>query len=253
MPSKATPIKTGADILIVEDSSTQALLLKRLLEKTGYTAQVADNGIEAMARLEGYRPDLIISDVVMPEMDGFEFCKKVKSGKNSKTIPIILLTELSEPDNIVRGLECGADNFVTKPYDEEALLSRIQYILVNQQIRMNPMTSVGLEIFFDGKKHFINSDRIQILDLLFSSYEEVFRQKREAERINQQLREALDTIETLEGIIPICANCKKIRDDQGFWNQVESYIQNHSKAEFSHGICPECARELYPELYRKNK
>lgn len=253
MTSKATPIRTGADILILEDSSIQALQLKRLLEKAGYTVQVADNGIEALAQLEGYRPDLIISDVIMPEMDGFEFCKRVKSGENSKTIPIILLTTLSEPDNIVRGLGCGADNFVTKPYDEGVLLSRIQYILVNQQLRMNPMTSVGIEIFFGGKKHFINSDRIQILDLLFSTYEEVFRQKHEVKKINQKLRAALDAVKTLEGILPICAGCKKIRDDQGYWNQVEDYIGKHSTAEFSHGICPECTGELYPEFYKENK
>jgi K+-sensing histidine kinase KdpD len=65
-----------------------------------------------------------------------------------------------------------------------------------------------------------------------------------------ELREALSRIRTLSGLLPICASCKRIRDDQGYWNQLEAYIQEHSEVEFSHGICPECARKLYPELYQ---
>ena len=71
----------------------------------------------------------------------------------------------------------------------------------------------------------------------------------ERERLVAELREALDKIKTLRGLIPICASCKKIRDDKGYWNQVESYVSEHSLAEFSHGICPDCAKKLYPEYY----
>jgi hypothetical protein len=69
----------------------------------------------------------------------------------------------------------------------------------------------------------------------------------------QQLAESLQKIKKLSGLLPICANCKKVRDDKGYWNQIESYIRNHSEAEFSHGICPECAKELYPEIYKKDE
>ncbi|MHB9097760.1 MAG: response regulator [Syntrophales bacterium] len=67
----------------------------------------------------------------------------------------------------------------------------------------------------------------------------------------EELHRALDQIKTLRGIVPICSNCKKIRDDQGYWNQVEVYVRDHTEAEFSHSICPECRKELYPELARK--
>jgi len=110
---------------------------------------------------------------------------------------------------------------------------------------------MGVEVFFAGKRYFINSDRMQILDLLFSTYQNSLQQKRELERKNKELKEALDTINTLHGIIPICSNCKKIRDDKGSWSQIEAYIGKHSEAQFSHGICPECARKLYPEFYKE--
>jgi len=64
----------------------------------------------------------------------------------------------------------------------------------------------------------------------------------------EELRQALDQIKTLRGIVPICANCKKIRDDRGYWNQVEAYVCDHTEAEFSHDICPECMKKLYPEF-----
>ena len=193
-------------------------------------------------------PALIISDILMPEMDGYELSQKVKARDELKDIPIILLTQLTEPEDIVRGLGCGADNFITKPYDRELLLSRIRYVLVNQEIRKDRVMEMGIEVFFAGKKHFINSDRIQILDLLFSTYENAVQQKRDLEQINKELKEALETIKKLEGILPICAKCKKIRDDKGNWIQMEKYIRDRSEARFSHSICPECAKKLYPDF-----
>lgn len=67
----------------------------------------------------------------------------------------------------------------------------------------------------------------------------------------KRLQEALDNIKTLSGLLPICSSCKKIRDDTGYWNQIETYVRDHSDADFSHSICPECARKLYPEIYEK--
>jgi DNA-binding response OmpR family regulator len=74
----------------------------------------------------------------------------------------------------------------------------------------------------------------------------------EKERLIHELQEALAKVKLLSGFLPICASCKKIRDDKGYWNQIEAYISKHSEAEFSHGICPDCAKKLYPELYEKN-
>jgi two-component system cell cycle response regulator len=242
--------KKNANILIVEDSPTQALQLQSLLEENDFEVSIAYNGAEGLSCLKEEKPDLVVSDIVMPEMDGYELCRKIKEDDDLKSIPVLLLTQLTEPEDIIKGLDAGADNFVTKPYDPKLLLSQIEYILVNRTMRTSPRTEMGVEVFFAGKKYFINSDRMQILDLLFSTYQNSLQQKRELERKNKELKEALDTINTLHGILPICANCKKIRDDKGSWSQIEAYITKHSEAQFSHGICPECAKKLYPEFVK---
>jgi AmiR/NasT family two-component response regulator len=77
-----------------------------------------------------------------------------------------------------------------------------------------------------------------------------FKEMMELRRINAELKEALCTVKTLSGMIPICANCKKVRDDKGCWHQIEEYIRNHSEVEFSHGVCPDCSRQLYPEFVK---
>ena len=240
----------SAEILIVEDSPTQAIRLQHLLEESGYKVSVATSGADALACLKEEPCHLVVSDIVMPGMDGYELCGKIKNNKDLRHIPVLLLTQLSEPEDIVKGLECGADNFVTKPYDPELLFSQVEYILVNRTLRSRVRSEMGIEVIFGGEKHFINSNRMQILDLLFSTYENSLRQKRELERVNKELKEAADTINTLQGIIPICANCKQIRDDKGAWSQVEAYVTEHSEAQFSHSICPECAKELYPEFVK---
>ena len=248
-----TPTKESnesADILIVEDSPTQTIRLQYLLEESGYKVSTATNGADALACLKGRAFHLVVSDIVMPGMDGYELCREIKKNEDLGHIPVLLLTQLSEPEDIVKGLESGADNFVTKPYDPNLLLSQVEYILVNRTLRSRVRSEMGIEVIFGGEKHFINSDRIQILDLLFSTYENSLQQKRELERLNGELKEALDTIKTLHGIIPICSSCKKIRDDKGSWSQIEAYISKHSEAQFSHGICPECAKKLYPEFVK---
>lgn len=108
---------------------------------------------------------------------------------------------------------------------------------------------MGLEVFFADRRHFITSDRIQILDLLFSTYESALQKARELERANRRLQEALETIKTLEGILPICANCRKIRDESGQWQSLERYIGERSNAVFNHGLCPDCARRLYRKYF----
>lgn len=194
-----TMTSRNISVLIVEDSLTQALKLQYFLEQNGYRVSITPNGPEAIVLLTtGDLPDIIISDVVMPGMDGFEMCTIIKSDKRFKHIPILLLTNLSEPDDIIKGLECNADQFITKPYDEQFLLSRIQYILINEKIRNETTTDMGIQIFFAGKRHKINSNRIQILDLLLSTYENVLHKKKELEQANKELQTAIGTIEQLE-------------------------------------------------------
>ncbi len=249
MQNNSPTFEDDVHILVVEDSVTQAVQLQSLLERNGYHVTMATDGAEALSLMEKMHPTLVISDILMPGMDGYELCRRIKKDAGTKDIPVILVTQLSEPEDILKGLECGADNFITKPYEEDFLLSRIQYILINRRLRTKVRTDMGLEVFFANRRHFITSDRIQILDLLFSTYESALQKARELERVNRKLQEALETIKTLEGILPICANCKKIRDESGEWQSLERYIGDRSNAVFSHGLCPDCARRLYPEYF----
>jgi len=245
-------MKEEISILIVEDSPTQAEQLKYILEKNGHITWIAGNGRLAINYLEEHRPLIIVSDIMMPEMDGYQLCKIIKSNDKLKHIPVMLLTTLSEPEDVIKGLECGADSFMIKPYDEQTLISRINYILLNVEMRKNVATTeMGLEIVFAGKKHFITSNRIQILDLLISTYENAVQKSRELEKTVRELRNANETIKTLKGLLPICAMCKKIRDDEGYWHQIEIYIRDHSDADFTHGFCPDCLKKFYPEYAKK--
>ena len=240
-------------ILIAEDSHTQAAHLKHTLAKQGYNVMVTYNGQECLNAIKKKRPTIVISDVVMPGVDGYALCKRIKSSRELREIPVILLTQLSDPKDIIHGLECEADHFITKPYNENFLLSHIHYVLVNKELRKNAMADMGLEIFFAGQKHFITSSRMQILDLLFSTYEAVVQKNKALEKINQELKQSLETIKRLQGLIPICARCKKIRNDKGYWQQLEVYIQNHSDAEFTHGLCPDCESKLYSKYTKKDE
>jgi PAS domain S-box-containing protein len=164
------------EILIVEDSPTQALQLQHILEQHGYRAAIATNGREALACVRQRKPLMVISDVLMPEMNGYQLCRQIKADRHLKDIPVILLTSLAESKDVVKGLECGADNFIVKPYDAKVLLSRIEYILANRELRRDGNTELGVEIFFAGQQYSITSDRRQILDLLLSTYETAVQQ-----------------------------------------------------------------------------
>jgi two-component system cell cycle response regulator len=191
-------MRKDVNILIVEDSMTQAIKLQASLDLNNFRTRMAHNGVEALQKIEEEKPTLVLSDVVMPEMDGFEFCKRVKSNPETKDIPVILLTALSDPQDVVRGLEVGADNFLIKPCSDQALMTRVDYILTNLEIRNNSPIDMGLEIFFNGKHHSISSQRLQILDMLFSAFDNVYQQKNDLNRCLEDLQVASVRIELLE-------------------------------------------------------
>ena len=231
-------------ILIVEDSATQRLELKNILEKNGYLIAEAKSAEDALDYLSSNIPSVVISDIIMPGMDGYNLCRTIKADKRLRDMPVILLTTLSDPDDVLEGLDCGADSFMTKPYNESFLLSRIEFMLLNQEVRKVHSTDMGIEMVFEGKKRYITSSRMQILDMLISTYEAAVIKNRDLEKINRELREANEKIRTLSGLIPICSVCKKIRKDDGYWEQLEKYITEHSDAVFSHGYCPDCGAEV---------
>ena len=115
--------------LIVEDSMTQARHLESILKPLGYDVSTVGDGKVALDFLRKQKALIVIADILMPVMDGYELCRHIKSDTILKEVPVVLLTQLSDPKEIIRGLECGADDFVVKPYNEELLPARIQDIL----------------------------------------------------------------------------------------------------------------------------
>lgn len=187
---KAAFAQEPIQILIAEDSPTQAQAVRELLESRGYLVTVAGNGRLALEQARQSPPTLAISDIVMPEMDGFEFCKALRADRRLKEVPVILVTSLATPEDVIRGLDAGADNFIRKPFDDRYLLSRIEYILSNRQLRASSKMGLEMEIVLGGKKHRITSERQQILDLLISTYED-------AVHLNSELIEKQDELSRL--------------------------------------------------------
>jgi len=176
-----------AEILIVEDSPTQAEQLTDLLETSGYRVRVAADGNAALAAIGELLPALVVTDVVMPGMDGYELCERIKADDRVSAVPVILLTSLSEPQDVIKSLHCGADNFIRKPYDERYLLSRISHILTSRELRLSGNVQVGVEVYLGGERHFIDADRQQILDFLLSTYEEVGQINRDLSAKNTEM------------------------------------------------------------------
>ncbi len=182
-------------VLAMEDSPTQAETLRFILEDAGYEVQLARSGEEGLAKLAASAPDVIITDVVMPGIDGFEVCRRVKGDPAYRALPVILLTTLADPTDIIHGLECGADNFVTKPYEAKYLLARIQTLLENRRLRSASHLSLGAEIVFRGRRFVITAEREQILDLLVSTFEDAVLKNMELKDRERDLAAAQERLE----------------------------------------------------------
>lgn len=190
-------------VLLAEDSLVQAKKLKRFFDTRKIRAVACKDGQEALAQARQQKPDLIISDVMMPVMDGYEFCRKVKEDEALRDVPFILLTSLGDPMDIIKGLQAGADNFITKPYEDAYLMSRISYLIANRHVRRMGSGDMSIEIVFQNQKFEINSDKKQILDLLLSVYEaaisrneELIKTQRRLEELNANLKDANQELES---------------------------------------------------------
>ncbi|MDX1959991.1 MAG: adenylate/guanylate cyclase domain-containing protein [Leptospiraceae bacterium] len=170
-------------IVFAEDSAVQGVMLKRILLDSGYDVFWGKNGREAFELIEKVKPSLIITDVEMPDMNGFELCKKIKSKESLRDIPVIICSSLSRPEDIMTGIECGADGYVTKPYDKKYLMYRVDALLNNPLSTNEELTP--LTINYAGKKFEIVADRLHILNMLLSTYENSLKQYNEL--VNAQI------------------------------------------------------------------
>jgi signal transduction histidine kinase len=181
-----TQTQRAPTLLVVEDSPTQAEALRAFLEEDGYAVRIARDADAALAMLEGGGAvDLVLSDVVMPGRSGYELCRAIKSTPALQHLPVVLLTSLADPMDIIRGLESGADNYITKPYDPAQLAARLHHVFENRALRRAARTAVGVDITFLGARFTITSEKEQILDMLLSSFEELIRTN-DALRVSQE-------------------------------------------------------------------
>jgi PAS domain S-box-containing protein len=192
---KETSANAAIRILVVEDSPTQLEELRFLLEEEGYSVLTATNGMRGLAAAKANAVALVISDIVMPEMDGYELSKALRADPGTRHLPVILLTSLSDPRDVILGLEAGASNFICKPYDGSALVARIRNVLANEELRRSSSSEMGINIFFAGQRFFITADRLQILDLLLSTYENAVTRNSELGRARDELRSLNEKLE----------------------------------------------------------
>lgn len=177
----------GAKILIVEDSPIQRELLKRTLVKNGYEVILAEDGEQGLLSIKNNLPSIVISDITMPYKNGYEMCKEMKQSPLYSNIPVILLSQLSDPREIIHGLVAEADNYITKPYSEEFLISKINQLLSNTDHRESDLTK-DISINFSGDHYTISSNRQQILNLLLSTYESAVIQNQELSSTQLELK-----------------------------------------------------------------
>ena len=188
-------------VLIVEDSQTQATRLRLILQREGYDVVETHDGVEALAILEETIPAIVISDVVMPEMDGFTLCRSIKTDARLKEIPVVLLTALSEPEDVFKALQAGADNFITKPYENHSLLNNLRRILSNLELRNHAAVAGGsgeIEVIFNSQQYRLDVTRTQMADFLLSTYESALHKYQELDLANQQLQMALESNKRLQ-------------------------------------------------------
>lgn len=193
------------EVLVVEDSPTQSELLEHLLTKFGYKVVFATNGREALTAISRHKPALIISDVQMPEMDGFELCRQVKHDIKFMDIPIILLTVLTTPEDIIKGLEVQADAYVTKPFQEDYLLSKVGSIIESRVMQQGALSAESLTLTYADEQFEIPSNRRQILNFLLSVYDsalyqnrELFKSQHELRTLNEQLKRKFQELQLSE-------------------------------------------------------
>lgn len=209
-------MKSKIKIMIVEDESIIARSEQESLEELGYSVSAkVVSGEEAVKKAKEDKPDLVLMDIGLKgKMDGIEAAGIIRNVFN---IPSIFVTAYADDTLLNRAKITEPFGYILKPFEKRELHSNIEMALY---------------------KHKAEKRRREL--------------EKTQEKLIHKLQEALHRVKTLSGLLPICANCKDIRNDKGYYEQIESYISDHSEVEFSHGICPKCVKKYYPELYGEN-
>ena len=210
-------------ILIVDDSRDEQELLSTRLRAAGYgSLMIADSAEAALGMLgqdrAGQRTgevDLILMDIMLPGVDGLAACRRITATEWLQDIPIIVITVKTDEQDLFAAFAAGAMDYIRKPVNQAELVARVSSALTLRGER--------------------NTRKAREQELLMRT---------------QELERALREVKVLRGFIPICAKCKRVRTDTGDWQRLEEYIQDHSEAEFSHGICQVCMREVYPDVIK---
>jgi len=164
-------------VLVVEDSATQARHLQLILQSAGFTAEIAGDGQQALTLLDRGPVDLVMSDIVMPGMSGYELCQAIKSRPDTRAVPVVLLTSLNDADDIIKGLAAGADNFISKPYDPSYLIDRVQHVLRGHGEWRAGGDDAPSQFRFMNRTVTVSSPRQQIMSFLLSTFEDYARAK----------------------------------------------------------------------------
>jgi phosphoserine phosphatase RsbU/P len=214
-------VKRAAEIkvLVVEDDPFFQRVLSKRLQAEGYQVFCAGDGREGMKAIVSFEPDLVISDWMMPEVDGLELCQSVKTGLKEAAPYFILLTAKGEISNKLLALDTGADDYLVKPCDQGELMARVR---------------AGLRIVILAQELRAAVEELHVANAELQSA------RSEVERLNHEL-------------LPICAFCRKVRDADGNWYTLEDYVSHFTQSDFTHGICPDCRVEHYPAISPENR
>jgi CheY-like chemotaxis protein len=246
----ATPLR----VLAVEDSEDDVLFIMGELRRGGYEPvfQRVETSAALKAALESGEWDVIISDYVMPQFGGLEALHVLK--ESGRDLPFVIVSGKIGEDIAVGAMKAGAHDYILKD-NLARLVPAIERELRDAETRRGrKKADDALKKTFEQLDIMVEERTAELSATNETLREEIaWRKKAEEERekLIRELQQALAEVKTLSGLLPICASCKKIRDDKGYWNQIEVYIRDHSQAEFSHGLCPDCAKKLYDEYFKK--
>jgi two-component system, sensor histidine kinase and response regulator len=182
-------------VLIAEDSKTQADILRYILEEDGYEVDVAENAEEALVSIASRTPDILLTDIIMPGMDGYELCKKIRGTQGIESLPVVLVTQLYDPEDVIRGISCGANNFIIKPFDKKGLLARIRRVLNSGKIDLTEGETEVIE--YNDTRYPVHSHREDLLNILLSIYDTAVSKNVELEQATERLNILAESLEEL--------------------------------------------------------